>query len=97
MSVSIKTGSASLICDGIDKGVVEYSVAIPADGPDLSKRGKLWGNSVAIGNAMSAVTVALKSEGGEYAIEVEELDRDGAALFTVLAPTACVQPDHDAW
>ncbi|MEJ5020275.1 hypothetical protein WH297_11095 [Ochrobactrum vermis] len=87
MSVSIKTGSASLICDGIDKGAVEYSVAIPADGADLTKRGKFWGNKDAIGEAMKASAVGLKShEGDTYPVAVEELDRDGAALFTVLAP-----------
>ncbi|MCH4540671.1 MULTISPECIES: hypothetical protein [Brucella/Ochrobactrum group] len=87
MSVSIKTGSASLICDGIDKGMVEFSVAIPADGADLTKRGKFWGNKDVIAEAMSATAVGLKShEGDTYPVAVEELDRDGAALFTVLAP-----------
>ena len=86
MSVSIKTGSANLICDGIDKGAVEFSVAIPDDGADLTKRGKFWGNKDAISDAMNASAVGLKShEGDTYPVSVEELDRDGAALFTVLA------------
>ncbi len=86
MSVSIKTGSANLICDGIDKGLVEYSVAVPADGPDLTKRGKLWGDKAIIAGAVSGSAISLKSSDGEtYPIEVEELDRDGTALFTVLA------------
>ncbi|KAB2655625.1 hypothetical protein F9K94_19920 [Brucella tritici] len=87
MSVSIKTGSANLICDGIDKGAVEFSVAIPDDGADLTKRGKFWGSKDAISDAMNASVVGLKShEGDTYPVAVEELDRDGAALFTVLAP-----------
>ncbi|NKC21915.1 hypothetical protein HED50_02415 [Ochrobactrum oryzae] len=86
MSVSIKTGSANLICDGIDKGAVEYSVAIPDDGADLTKRGKFWGSKDAISEAMNASVVGLKPHEGEtYPVAVEELDRDGAALFTVLA------------
>ncbi|KAB2665651.1 hypothetical protein F9K85_12595 [Brucella tritici] len=86
MSVSIKTGSANLICDGIDKGAVEFSVAIPDDGADLTKRGKFWGSKDAISDAMNASAVGLKShEGHTYPVSVEELDRDGAALFTVLA------------
>ncbi|MBR7652005.1 hypothetical protein KCX83_06675 [Brucella oryzae] len=86
MSVSIKTGSANLICDGIDKGAVEYSVAIPDDGADLTKRGKFWGSKDAISEAMNASAVGLKPHEGEtYPVAVEELDRDGAALFTVLA------------
>ncbi|WP_411505915.1 hypothetical protein [Brucella anthropi] len=89
MSVSIKNGSASLICDGIDKGVVEYSVAIPADGADLTKRGKFWGDRETISEAMNASAVGLKSQDGDtYPVTVEELDRDGAALFTVLAPAS---------
>ncbi len=85
MSVSIKTGSANLICDGIDKGAVEFSVAIPDDGADLTKRGKFWGSKDAISDAMNASAVGLKShEGDTYPVSVEELDRDGAALFTVL-------------
>jgi uncharacterized membrane protein len=87
MSVSIKTGAASLICDGIDKGTVEYSVAVPADGADLTKRGKLWGDKAVIADTLSGSVISHKSSEGEtYAIEVEELDRDGAAIFTVLAP-----------
>ena len=87
MSVSIKTGSANLICDGIDKGAVEYSVAVPDDGADLTKRGKFWGSREAISEAMNASEIGLKSQDGDtYPVAVEELDRDGAALFTVLSP-----------
>ncbi|WP_273792880.1 hypothetical protein [Brucella anthropi] len=86
MSVSIKTESANLICDGIDKGTVEFSLAVPDDGADLTKRGKFWGSKDAISDAMNASAVGLKSqEGDTYAVAVEELDRDGAALFTVFA------------
>ncbi|MGU3401690.1 hypothetical protein ACLBWS_18620 [Brucellaceae bacterium D45D] len=87
MSVSIKTGSANLICDGIDKGLVEYSVVVPADGPDLTKRGKLCGDRAIIADAVSGSAISLKSSDGKsYPIEVEELDREGTAIFTVLAP-----------
>lgn len=90
MSVTILTAKGNLICDDLDKGEVEYSIAVTDEGPDTGKRGKLWGNKDAIGDAMRASEIKLTSPENDepFRIEVEELDRDGNALFTVLAVPA---------
>ncbi|ASV88653.1 hypothetical protein CES85_3473 (plasmid) [Ochrobactrum quorumnocens] len=90
MSVSILHGTGRLFCDGLDKGEIEFSIALPADGPDLTKRGKLWGNKSAIGEAMqaSSIRVVTSPTNDILDIEVDELDRDGSAIFTALATTS---------
>lgn len=86
MSVSFTQGQGNLICDGIDAGPVEFSIASPNDGPDLTRRGKVWGNKPAIAAAMDASQVRLTSSGdGEtYPLEIDDLDRDGGAMFTIM-------------
>lgn len=51
------------------------------------QRGKIWGNKTAIAGALKASQVELRSAGSTEAhlIEVEEIDRDGSALFTMMA------------
>ncbi|MEN5300115.1 hypothetical protein ABE530_17475 [Brucella sp. TWI559] len=84
MSISIQTGSAHLICDSIYEGNVEYSIAVASDGPDLNMRGKVWGSKSAIAKAINGTSVSLNTSGQTtIEIKVEELDRDGSALFTV--------------
>lgn len=84
MSVSIRTGSAQIICDCIGEGEVEYSIAVASDGPELNMRGKAWGNKTAIATAMASTSVKLLTPDQiTIKIKVEELDRDGSALFTV--------------
>lgn len=88
MSISILTGSASLICDGIDKGRVEYSIAVDEAGAGWTSRGKLWGDREATDAALSAAIVKLvsASEDIAYTISAEEPDQDGLVPFTVSAP-----------
>ncbi|KAB2697588.1 hypothetical protein F9K79_17200 [Ochrobactrum sp. Kaboul] len=86
MSVSFLNGSGSLICDGIDAGHIEFSIAQPADGPDTTRRGKLWGNRQAIATAMDARKVELKpSDAHELlSLDVEAVDRQGGVSFSIL-------------
>lgn len=60
MSVSFLHGAGSLVCDGIDAGHIEFSIAEPSDGPDTTRRGKLGNNKQAIATAMDAEKVELK-------------------------------------
>lgn len=86
MSVIFLNGSGSLICDGVDVGQIEFSIAEPADGPDTTRRGKLWGNRQAIAAAMNAQKVELKpSDAHEIlSLDVEDTDRQGGVSFSVL-------------
>lgn len=86
MSVIFLNGSGSLICDGVDAGQIEFSIAEPADGPDTSRRGKLWGNRQAITAAMDAQKVELKTSDAHdlLSLDVEETDRQGGMSFSVL-------------
>ncbi len=43
MAVTLLHGTGNLICDGVDVGGVEFSIASPEDGPDVTRRGKVWG------------------------------------------------------
>jgi len=87
MSVSILHGSGHLICDGIDQGLVEYSVALADDGSKTSQRGKIWGNKAIIAASFNAERNQLRSPDGKetYRIEIEEINRDGSALFKMMA------------
>lgn len=88
MAVTLLQGAGSLICDGVDVGGVEFSIASPDDGPDVSRRGKLWGNKKAVAAAMNATKteLAIPESGGLLLLDIQDLDRDGGALFTVLRP-----------
>lgn len=85
MSVIFLNGSSSLICDGVDAGQIEFSIAAPADGPDTTRRGKLWGNKQAIAAAMDAQKVELKPSDAHdlLSLDVEETDRQGGMSFSV--------------
>ena len=43
MAVTLLHGIGNLVCDGVDVGGVEFSIASPEDGPDVTRRGKVWG------------------------------------------------------
>lgn len=86
MSVSIQTGSAHLICNDINEGAVEYSIAVSSNGLKHNMRGRVWGNKSAIAKALDASTIGLQLiDETLIAIKVEELDRDGSALVTAYA------------
>ncbi|MCK4207261.1 hypothetical protein J3U99_21060 [Brucella pituitosa] len=86
MSVSIQTGSAHLLCNDINEGAVEYSIAVASDGLNQGMRGRVWGNKSAIAKALDASTIGLQLiDQTLIALKVEELDRDGSALVTVCA------------
>jgi len=76
MSVIFLNGSGRLICDGVDAGQIEFSIAEPADGPDTTRRGKLWGNKQAVAVAMDAHHL--------LSLDVEDTDRQGGISFSVL-------------
>jgi len=86
LSVIFLIGSGSLICDGVDAGQIEFSIAEPADGLDTTRRGKLWGNRQAIAAAMDAQKVELKTSDAHdlLSLDVEETDRQGGMSFSVL-------------
>ncbi|MBB4096146.1 hypothetical protein [Brucella pecoris] len=86
MSVIFLNGSGSLICDGVDAGQIEFSIAEPSDSPDTTKRGKLWGNKQAITAAMDAQKVELKPSDAHdlLSLDVEDTDRQGTMSFSVL-------------
>ncbi|MBA8845754.1 MULTISPECIES: hypothetical protein [Brucella/Ochrobactrum group] len=88
MAVTLLHGTGNLICDGVDVGGVEFSIASPADGPDVIRRGKVWGNKKAVGAALNATKteLAVPEFGGFLLLDIQDLDRDGGALFTVLQP-----------
>ena len=79
-----------LICDGVDVGGVEFSIASPEDGPDVARRGKVWGNKRAVAAAMNAIKteLAVPESDGLLLLDIQDLDRDGGALFTVLQPAS---------
>ncbi|MBA8841684.1 hypothetical protein [Ochrobactrum sp. RH2CCR150] len=52
MAVTLLHGTGNLVCDDVDAGRVEFSIASPADGPDMTRRGKVWGNRQAIAASM---------------------------------------------
>ncbi|WP_449415877.1 hypothetical protein [Ochrobactrum teleogrylli] len=85
MSVIFLIGSGSLICDGVDAGQIEFSIVESADGPDTTRRGKLWGNKQAIAAAMDAQKVELKPSDAHdlLSLDVEETDRQGGMSFSV--------------
>ncbi|MCX2697422.1 hypothetical protein [Ochrobactrum chromiisoli] len=86
MSVSIQTGSAHLICNDINEGAVEYSIAVASYGLRHNMRGRVWGNKPAIAKALGASTIGLQLiDQTLIALKVEELDRDGSALVTAYA------------
>lgn len=86
MSAIFLNGSGSLICDGVDAGQIEFSIAEPADGPDTTRRGKLWGNRQAIAAAMNAQKVQLKLSDAHdlLSLDVGETNRQGGMSFNVL-------------
>ena len=90
MAVTLLHGTGNLVCDGVDAGRVEFSIASPADGPDMTRRGKVWGNRQAIAASMDAEKIELiVSEPSEtLLLDIQDLDRDGGALFSVLQATA---------
>ncbi len=53
MAVTLLHGAGNLICDGVDVGGVEFSIASPEDGPDVTRRGKVWGNKKAVAACFS--------------------------------------------
>jgi len=75
-----------LICDGVDAGQIEFSIADPSNSPDTTRRGKLWGNKQAIAAAMDAQKVQLKPSDvyNLLSLDVEEIDRQGGVSFSVL-------------
>ncbi|MBJ6723058.1 hypothetical protein I2750_23170 [Bacillus sp. PR5] len=88
MAVTLLHGTGNLICDGVDVGGVEFSIASPEDGPDVIRRGKVWGNKEAVTAAMNATKteLAVAESDGLLLLDIQDLDRDGGALFTVLQP-----------
>ncbi|MGP3712968.1 hypothetical protein ACS5UA_19315 [Brucella sp. RRSP16] len=48
----------------------------------------MWGNKKAVAAAMNAskTELALPESGGLLLLDLQDLDRDGGALFTVLQP-----------
>jgi len=86
LSVIFLNGSGSLICDGVDAGQIEFSIAEPSDSPDTTRRGKLWGNKQAIAVAMDAQKVELKPSDAYdlLSLDVEDTDRQGGISFSVL-------------
>ncbi|KAA9368384.1 MULTISPECIES: hypothetical protein [Ochrobactrum] len=83
MSISIQTGSAHLICNGVNEGGVEYSVSLASDGLEHSMRGRVWGSKVTIAKALDASEISLLlTDQTVIELQVEELDRDGSALVT---------------
>jgi len=86
LSVLFLNGSGSLICDGVDAGQIEFSIADPSNSPDTTRRGKLWGNKQAIAAAMDAQKVQLKPSDVHdlLSLDVEEIDRQGGVSFSVL-------------
>ena len=89
MTVTLLHGSGNLTCDGMDAGQVEFSIANPADGMDVTRRGKVWGNRQAIAVAMNATKIELTVPDTDETLllDIQDLDRDGA-LFSVLQPDA---------
>ena len=87
MAVTLTHGDGSLICDGTDAGRVEFSIASPTDGPDMTRRGKVWGNKQAIAAAMNAAKIELTVPDTDETLllDIQDLDRDGGALFSVSA------------
>lgn len=86
MSVSFLHGAGSLVSDGINAGRIEFNIAEPSDGPDTTRRGKLWGIKQAIATAMDAEKVELKlSDDHELlSLDVEDTNRQGGGAFSVL-------------
>ncbi|MEN4966839.1 hypothetical protein ABE562_20355 [Brucella intermedia] len=88
MAVTLLHGNGNLICDGVDVGGVEFSIAGPEDGPDVTRRGKVWGNKKAVAAALNVTKteLAVPETGGLFLLDTQDLDRDGGALFAVLQP-----------
>ncbi|PQZ61831.1 hypothetical protein CQ057_22975 [Ochrobactrum sp. MYb49] len=88
MAVTLLHGAGNLICDGVEVGSVEFSIARPDYGPDVTRRGKVWGNKKAVAAAMNATETELTvpESDGLLFLSIQDLDRDGGALFTVLQP-----------
>lgn len=84
MAVTLLHGVGNLVCDGVDAGRVEFSIANPHDTTDMTQRGKVWGNTQAIGAAMNAAKTELTvSDANETLIlDIHDLDRDGGAFFS---------------
>ncbi|CAN7560561.1 MULTISPECIES: hypothetical protein [Brucella] len=83
MSVFIQTGLAHLICNGVNVGEVEYNVSLASDGLEHSMRGRIWANKGVIAKALDASVIGLLlTDQTLIGLQVEELDRDGAALVT---------------
>ncbi|WP_247870378.1 hypothetical protein [Ochrobactrum sp. CGA5] len=70
----------------VDAGQIEFSIAESADGPDMTRRGKLWGNKQTIAAAMDAQKVELKPSDAHdlLSLNVEDTDRQGGVSFSVL-------------
>ena len=88
MSIVFLNGPGSLICDGVDAGQIEFTIAEPSDGLDMTRRGKLWGNKQAVAVAKNAQKVELiPSDGDErLRLDIEEVDRHGGVSFSI-SPT----------
>jgi len=86
MAVTLLHGAGNLICDGTDAGYVEFSIANPGGGPDATRRGKVWGNKQAIAAATNAAKIELTviDTDETLLLDIQDLDRDGGALFSVL-------------
>lgn len=86
MAVTLLHGAGNLVCDDIDVGLVEFSIASPDDGQDMTRRGKVWGNKKAVAAAMGAskIVLAMPDTDELLLLDIQDLDRDGGALFTVL-------------
>lgn len=89
MSIVFLNGPGSLICDGVDAGRIEFSIAEPSDGLDMTRRGKLWGNKQAVAVAKNAQKVELiPSDGDErLSLDIEEVNRHGGVSFGILQTT----------
>jgi hypothetical protein len=90
MAVTLLHGTGILVCDGVEAGQIEFSIADPADGPDVTRRGKIWGNKKAIAAAMDATKTELTVSGPAETLllDIQDLDRDGGALFSILKSAA---------
>lgn len=90
MAATLSHGTGNLICVGVNIGSVEFSIASLEDGPDVTRRGKMWGNKKAVAAAMNATKIELAVPESDVLLllDIQDLDRDGGALFTVLQPAS---------
>lgn len=86
VAVTLLHGTGKMLCDDHDEGLVEFSIVSGADGQDMTRRGKMWGDKKAVVAAMSATKIVLILADSDemLLLDVRDLDRDGGAFFTVL-------------